>query len=553
MESFSWAGFIGGLAFFFYGLQLIRSALQLMAGGRIKATLGRATGNRFKAIAFGTFITLVLQSSSATTVMLVSLASTQLLTLPQAFGVILGADIGTTFVVILLSIKKVTEYSLLIVALGFAMQWFAKRSRTKHTGSVILGFGLVFFGMHLMSIATAPLKEHEMAMHTFQYMAAHPLANLIAATIFTAIVQASAATIGMAISLSFAGLISFEAAIPIVLGANVGTCITAFLGSFGMGTDGKRVAVAHVLVKIIGVAIAFPFIKNIAAGIDAITSYVAAVVPHLAPGDSGKIALTHLLFNVAIAILFLPMIGTGVKLVKKLVPEPEGAPEPFAPRYLDKKVLDTPILAFAQVRREIIRVAGYAFDLFKNCLSMLETSGNIPDRIEEIQGKDDKIDILDKAIRFYLAELSQEELSNDQAKSQYALFNITGNLEEIGDIVSKDIAMLAEKKWNKKVVFSEEGWKELRDFHAHVLENFNLTISAITTPHPEVIQKIMRHQEIIYDLEQRYHQAHIGRLHDGMKVTFETSSIHLDILSNLRRVNGQLTYIAKIASEGCLT
>lgn len=549
MVTFSWAAFIGGLAFFFFGLQSIRNALQLMAGGRIRAALGRVTGNRFKALTFGTLITLVLQSSSATTVMLVSLASTQLLTLPQVFGVILGADIGTTFVVVLLSVKKITDYALIIVAIGFALQWTAKRHRTKHIGSVVLGFGLVFFGMYLMAQATAPLKEHPLAMNLFQYMVGHPLVSLIAATLFTAIVQASAATIGMAISLSFAGLISFEAAIPIVLGANVGTCITAILGSVGMGTDGRRVAVAHTLVKITGVAIAFPFINEIAAGIDLITDDLSAIIPNLSPGDSGKIALTHLLFNVALALLFIPFVNWGVVLVKKLVPEPANGPKPFAPRYLDEKFLDTPVLAFAQVKREILRVAGYAFDLFKDCLTMFEAGNNIPDRIEGIQGRDDKIDILDKAIRFYLAKLSQEQLSDEQAQSQYKLFNIAGNLEDIGDIVSKELVSLAEKKWNKKRTFSEEGLKELRRFHDMVVENFNLTISAMASPHSEVIQKITRHQKVINVLEQDYHQAHINRLHEGMKETFETSSIHLDILGNLRRINEHLTYIAKIVSE----
>lgn len=540
---------IGGLAFFFFGLQSIRSALQLMAGGRLKESLQRVTNNRFVALGFGVLITLVLQSSSATTVMLVSLAATHLLSLSQVFGVILGADIGTTFVVILLSIKKVADYSLLIFAAGLAIRLIGKRKKTQHMGSVFLGFGLVFFGMYLMAQAAYPLRENPIAINVFQYMAERPFLNLIVATLFTAVVQASAATIGMAISLSFAGLLSFEAAIPIILGANIGTCITAFLGCIGTGVDGRRVAVAHMFIKIIGVAIAFPFIGRIAAGIDYIASDITALLPEISPGDAGKIALTHLFFNIAIAIIFLPFIKWGVTMVKKLVPEPPHHEEPFGPRYLDEKALETPILAFAQTKREIIRMAGYAFALFKDCLEMFEHGGGVEEKIENIESRDDKIDILEKAVRFYLAKLSQEELSDEQADAQYKLITIAMNIEEIGDIISKELVPLARKKWEKNRAFSAEGWKELDHFHETVVQNFNLTISAIASPYPEVIQKIIRHQQEIYDLEQKFKQQHLSRLHDGLPETFETSSIHLDLLSNLRRVNGQLTYIAKVVGN----
>lgn len=550
MQPFYWTEMIGGLAFFFIGLQAIKEALQLMAGTKIKSTLGKLTTNRFMALFTGVLITFFLQSSSATTVLLVSLAGTQYLNLNQAFGVILGADIGTTFVVILLSIKKITEYSLLIIAFGFALKILAKRTKTKHIGSVFLGFGLVFFGMNLMSHAAEPLRTHPMAMQAFQYMAMHPFVNLIIATIFTAIVQASAATIGMAISLSFAGLINFEAAIPIVLGANLGTCITAFLGSFGMGTEGRRVAVAHTIVKLTGVAIAFPFIPQIANSIDYLVRDIIEFIPDIDPGVAGKIAIVHLLFNIAIALCFLPFIKWGVLLVEKLVPKPESKEKPFGPRYLDENVLDTPLIAFAQAKREIIRVAGYTFDLFKDSINMFHKNNlNQQDIIEKIETRDDKIDILEKAIRFYLAKLSQKMLSADQAKSQYILLNIADNLEEIGDIISKELVSLAKKKVTKNAVFSDEGWKQLTHFHEMVVSNFNLTISAIASPYPEVIQKIMRHQKVVYDLEQEYKQDHLNRLYKGLKETLETSSIHMDLLSNFRRVNGQLTYIAKIIAE----
>jgi phosphate:Na+ symporter len=277
--------------------------------------------------------------------------------------------------------------------------------------------------------------------------------------------------------------------------------------------------------------------------------YMSDVIRSISPTDAGKIAVFHLFFNAVIALLYLPFIKLGVAAVKRLVPDPPLAEEPFGPRYLDDNLLETPVLAFAQAKREIIRVAGYACDLFKDALRMFERGAHVQEIMEDIENRDDKIDILDNAIRLYLAKLSRGQLSDEEAVLQSKLFNVAGNIEEIGDIVSKDLVLLARKKWNKNCFFSEDGWKELRTFHDRVLENFNITISAIASPYPEVVQKIIRHQQEIYDLEQEFKQRHINRLHDGMKDSLETSSIHLDVLSNLRRVNGQLTYIAKVVSE----
>jgi len=540
---------VGGFAFFFLGLQSLRRSLQLIAGDRIRISLKNISNRRLKAFSFGFFTTLVLQSSSETTAMLISLAGTGMLTLPQALAVTLGADIGATLITLLFSAWRIIDWALIIVAVGVAIRLLAKKHRTKNTGWVILGFGIVLFGIQLISEGIAPLSSTTIPDHIVTFIATHPFIVLLVSTLFTAIIRSSVATIGITIALSFSGVIHFSAAVPIVLGANIGTCFSGLFESRTMGTDGRRVAIAHIMVKIIGVAIAFLFISDIIYFVEWITRSIAAVTPGLVPVDAIKISTTHVFFNVAIAALFLPFIPLGVSLTKKIVPERAPENEPFGPKYLEKKSLDTPVLAFAQVKHEILRVAGHAFDLFKDCLTMFEEDKNVPELINNIQDRDDKIDILDKAIRFYLAQLSQEQLSDRQSQLQYTLFHIAGNLEEIGDIISKDLSMLAKKKWKKKVIFSDEGWKELRHFHGIVLDNFNITISAIATPHPELHQKILRHQKKIYQLEEEYEQAHINRLHEGLKESFETSSIHLDLLGNLRRVNGQLTYIAKIVSE----
>jgi len=548
MQTFSWSILLGGFAFFFLGLRSARKSLQLVAGDRLRAALGRVASNRIIALFFGAFITLVLQSSGATSVMLVSFVETQLLNLFQAIAVLLGADIGTTFTVVLLSIKKITVYALLIVAVGFFVQIVARSRKVRNIGGIILGFGLIFYGMHLMSQSAVPLKESEVAGHVFAYLSGHPLATLMLAIIISGAIH-SAAMIGIAIALSFAGTLTFEASIPIILGANIGTCITAILAGFGSGIEGRRVALAHTMSKVIGVALVFPFISYVASFVNHIDKIIADIVPIFSTTVAAKIAITHILFNVALAIIFLPLIPLLGKLVMHIIPTPPGMEEKFAPKYLDKKALSTPAIAFAQAKREIMRVAEIASSMFERSLRMFSRGTDAQEEIEQTQADDDKIDILEKAVRFYLAKIGQEDLTTSQGRIEMSLLTIVSDLEDIGDTISREMVLLARKKSHWHRLFSDEGWSDLRDFQKHVQANFNLTLSMLAQPSEEIHHTIIRHEDDMNKLEQEYRQGHLNRLHEGLQESFDTSSLHLDILSNLRRVNGKLTHIVTTMYE----
>jgi len=549
MEAFGWAKMLGGLTLFFYGLQLGRNGLKLASGERLKLLLGRVTTNRFSALGLGAIVTFILQSSSATTVILVSFAESHLITLAQAFGVILGADIGTTLVVIILSFKKITEYALYIIVIGFAMSKLARTQKVRYVSEVILGFGFVFFGMALMAAATKPLHDSAMAMQIFAFLADNPFWNLLFATVFTGIIQASAATIGIAIALSFSGVLTFEAAIPIVLGANVGTCITACLSCVGMGIAGRRVAMAHVIVKVIGVALVFPFISQVAAIIERLNAYISDSFMLVLP-TAGKIALTHLLFNVFVALLFLPLVGPAVKLVNALVPSRKEEKEEFGPKYLDEKALDTPSLAFSQAILEIHRIANIAHDMFRDILEIFKMDVDFNRSAEHVGSADDRIDKLEKSVRFFLAKVSEKELTAQQASEHVSLITLAGDIEDIGDIMSKDMLTLAKKKRGKVVRFSEEGWKELKAFHDMVLQDFDLTISMLAHPHTDIAQKLFRHKDHLREVEQQMRQAHMQRLHDKLPETYETSSIHLDLLSCMRAVHTKLMRLVETSERG---
>jgi len=548
MNTFSWTVLVGGFAFFFFGLISVRKSLQMVAGKRLRGALGHVASNRIIAFAFGAFMTLILQSSGATSTMLVSFAETELLTLTQAIAVLLGADVGTTLTLGLMAIRSITIYALIIVAIGFFIQIAARGKNLKNLGSIVFGFGLVFYGLNLMTQAALPLKQTAMAMQIFDYLAVNPFVMLVLTVILASAIH-SVAMIGIAIALAFSGVITFEMAVPIVLGANIGTCVTTIVASLGSGTRGRRVAMAQTLSKLVGVAVVFPFIPQLAGLVSRLDLFIASVIPTFATTVAAKIVILHILFNLCLGLIFLPFIGVLQWITVHMIPKPLEKEERFGPKYLDKSSLETPSLAFAQVKREIMRTAEIAHSMFERCLRMFSRGTDSQIEIENIQEDEDKVDILEKAVRFYLAEVAQERCSAEQVKIQMSLLSITADLEDIGDTISKEMASLARKKSRWHRLFSDAGWMDLRGFQKAVLENFSLIITMLAQPSEEVYRTLVRHEDHMNRMEQDYRQAHLNRLHQGLQESFDTSSIHLDILSNIRRVNAKLTHIGMMIAQ----
>ncbi len=539
MESFSAVAFLGAMAIFMYGIRQSRIGIQLLAGDRLRSLVASFTDNRFVALVTGILTTLILQSSTATTVMLVGFAATGAITLTQAMGVILGADIGTTLVVALLSVKKIADYALLMLVAGVFLDIASQKKKTRHFSMVLLGFGFVFFGMQLMIHTTSPLKGNPLLTQIFLVLGDNPAYAFFLGAIFTGLVQNSATTLGLTIALAFSGLLNLTEAIPIVIGANVGTCTGSFVNSIGGGPCAKRVAIAHLFFKLTGAVVVMFLLKPYASLITILSSYF----PGLQMNVASQIALTHLIFNLALSCLFLPFISQGAWMIDKIFPEPLiDENKIFGPRYLDPKSLETPALAFANAKRELLRMAEIAYTMFRNIIVVFEKQNHL---IEEIEEQDDKVDILDREIKLYLAKISQESLTPEQARMQLNLVAITTDLEEVCDITSKSILELAERMYHKGRHFSEEGWNELKDVHAKVQENFELMISLLTHEDEAMARKATRHEKQLAVIEDQYREAHLQRLHKGLKESIETSSIHLEILSHFRRINSKLTAMVK--------
>lgn len=416
----------------------------------------------------------------------------------------------------------------------------------QYVGQITFGFGLVFFGMLLMLTAIAPIKSNPFVPVIFEYLGEHPIMSLLFSAAMTALLQSSAAMIGLAIILSFAGVLTMQSAIPVILGANLGTCLTAFMASLGLNINARRVAVAHFLVKAVGVTLAFPFITEEVQGLVLINQFLAKWGPIPAGSVSIQIAIAHFLFNLGLAVVFLPVLQVGVWIVRRLIPEPKGGTEVFGPLYLDPQALETPSLAFAQVRREILRVANITYDMFREAMSVINPRADYQDDVLLLRAEDDKIDILDRAIRFYLAQLSQESLTEEQARTELSLLGIAADLEDIGDALSRELLRSVRKLNAKGLRFSDEGVNELSEFHHSVLLYFNVVQSYLATLDPMVLRHVDEKKEMIAEQFAELRHAHLKRLHEGLKESVETSTLHLDVLNTMQRVSLKLNHIVKL-------
>ncbi len=527
--AFTLVGIIGGLAIFLFGIRFSGRGLQKAAGRRLRQAVGRLTANRFLGLITGVIVTVIIQSSSATTAMMVSFANAGLIVLRQSLGVILGADIGTTLTVQLIAFR-IFDYALLIVAFGFVL-FLSKIERYSRVGQIIMGFGLLFFGMAVMSAAVEPAKDHPAFQGFIFGVERNPLLAIIASAIFTAIIQGSAATIGLVLTFAFQGLITLKSAIPLVLGANIGTCATALLASMGSNAEGRRIAWAHTFFKVLAVAIVFPFLDRF-----------ASLVEVTSPSITRQIANAHSLFNIGAALLFIPFVKPWAGLFRFLIKEEEVSVKTFKPVYLDSRVLETPSLALGRATRETLRMADITYQMYSRSIDVfLKDDEGLREKLIE---EDDKIDTLEEAITPYLTTISQGEMSDDEAQRAVCLLFIVKNLELIGDIVSKSLMDLALKKIMVSPRFSKEALERIRQYHGEVEKTFQMAIDSFAAQNRRLAEEVVERKSEMNILERQLHKEHLAVLHGSKEEVAETSTIYLDVISDLKRINSYASGIA---------
>ncbi|UCD80109.1 MAG: Na/Pi cotransporter family protein [Desulfobacterales bacterium] len=556
-EKISWGflivGVFGGLALFLYGMEKMSEGMKKSAGNKMRSVLAALTKNRVIGLLVGAFVTMVIQSSSATTVMLVSFVQAGLVSFAQSLGVILGADIGTTITAQLIAFK-LTDYAMLMIAVGVGMRMFAKSENLKNIGEVVLGFGILFYGMKLMSDAMKPLRTYSNFINLLEGLE-NPVLGLLIGAVFTALIQSSSAFTGILIVLAQQGLISLEAGIPLIFGANIGTCITAGLASIGTSREAKRVALAHVIFKVAGVALFFFWIP-------AFADVIRALANSFGSGTARQIANAHTIFNVSLGLFFLPCTMVFAKLVTRILPDRKTDMDlKPATWHLDDSQISTPAVAIDLSRAEISRMA--------KLLGRMQRAIIVPFLSEEprrddffpqlsllegIKMREAKINFLEKKITEYLLQVAKQELSEEQSNEVYEMISIVKDIESIGDIIDRNMIPMIPKKHALKSDFSHEGKEELLIYHEKVCKQLHLLKKALAERNPAKARLIMAKERKYLDLESQYRILHLERIRHQRRESLETHAVHLELMDLMKQIivyssNIAQTFLAKFEQQ----
>ena len=525
----------GGLAIFLFGMEEMASALKKVAGDRMKTILAKLTTNRFMGMLTGAFVTAVIQSSSVTTVMLVGFVTAGLMSLSQAVGVIFGANIGTTITAQIVAFK-VTHYALLLVAVGFVLVFASKSDRTKQYGMLIMGLGLIFFGMGIMSSAMKPLRSFEPFLQLMRDVST-PIYGILLGAVFTGLVQSSSATTGVVIAMASQGLITLEGGIALIMGANIGTCVTAGLAAIGKPREAVRVAVAHTTFNVAGVVVMawfIPILADLVRTISPVADNLSGM-DKLAAETPRQIANAHTVFNVFFAALFLPLAGIVARFCERVVPDkPIVEPLVIAPKYLDSELLTTPPLAIDRARREIGRLGELLEQMVETSLPSVLTGSE--DELQQLAAMDGDVDILHGHIVEYLGQISTKELTKDQTREVLDLLQVANNMEQIGDILETNLVKIGLNRIEEGVVVSDETRDIIERYHEKVFEALRAAINAVREHDPAMALGVKDMKKTIADLAEDTARHQITRLVAKEPKRLQTFTREMEIIENFSRI-----------------
>ena len=530
-------GIMGGLGLFLYGMNLMGDGLQKSAGSKLKRIIELLTSNVIMGVLVGMVVTMVIQSSSATTVMVVGFVNAGIMSLTQAIGVIMGANIGTTITAQLVSLD-VDFLAPVALGIGIVIYMFSNKPKHKNIAEILIGFGILFTGMDFMKEAVKPLAGYQGFTDMLLSFGHHPILGVLMGFAITAIVQSSSASMGMLIALASQGLIPITAALPILYGENIGTCVTSLISSIGASRNARRAAIMHLTFNVLGSMI-FMFI---------LSKPIVAIVTAIDPTDAARqIANAHTLFNILNVIVLLPFNKLIVKLALKLVPETKGEQDDDkVVKYIDDRMIETPSIALANIVKETLRMGE------KSKESLNAAKDGIVDKSKEkieLSFKREKlINELQKSILNYLLKLSKASLNEDSRETVDALFNTVNDIERIGDH-AENIAELAKDIVDLEISFSDVGIGELKDMYNKVVSTYTYALEAMRTSNVELACKVIKMEEQVDMMEKSCRANHMNRLNSS-SCSIESGVIYLDIISNLERVSDHAVNIAQQVIAG---
>lgn len=523
-------GLIGGLGLFLFGMKMMGDGLENAAGDRLKSILEKVTSNRIIAVLVGTAVTAVIQSSSATTVMVVGFVNAGLMNLFQATGIIMGANIGTTVTAQLVAFK-LDAVAPIFVGIGTAIVMFSKGKKNKEIGNIVLGFGILFMGMGIMGDAMSPLKKSEGFIQLIHTISGNWVLGLLTGLGMTAIIQSSSATTGIIIALAATGVVDMRVALPFIFGCNIGTCVTALLASIGTSKSAHKAALIHLSFNVIGTLIFIPFM-----------GILRNIVESVSPGDIPRqIANAHTIFNITNTIILLPFIKYLVALVNKLIPG-EDEKETMGVKHIDERLLETPVIAVGQMIKETIRMANKAKENLQ--ISMEAFVNNDESLVQKVYENEKLVNLLENEITNYLVKLSNAGLSEEQLSIVTTTFHVVNDLERIGDH-AENVADLASEKILKRLEYSKEASEELQHIYKYTINSLEIAIESYENGDVKRAESIINVEQRIDSLARDLREAHIRRLNAGL-CSATAGTIFMDIISNFERIGDHATNVAEV-------
>ena len=523
--------FLGGLALLLYGMQLMSDGMQKVAEDRLQRLFEVLAGRVMYGVLLGTVVAAVLQSSGITTIMTVSMVNAGLMTLKQAFGIVMGANLGTTVTAQLIAFK-VTDFVTVFIALGFGLNIIAKGKKLKYSGQIMMGFGIMMLGMQMMGNAVAPLRKYQGFVDFIATFADNPLIGLLAGTVMTCVVQSSTATIGILMAMASQGLIPLEGAIPVMLGDNVGTCITSVLASLRANRAAKRVAYSHVLYNLIGSIIFIIFM-----------GWFVDFVLYISPeGDIARqIANSHTAFNLLSTVIFLPITNQFVAFIELLVPGKDVVIS-RKPLFLDVNMLGTPSLAMQLATKEVVRMGNMAWHNIELAFSAIEDKDS--KKIEYILEHEPVVDILEDEITRYLTQMSENQMSMDLAAVHTGLLHACNDIERIGDhaeIIAKKVRNMREDG----VEFSPAAQEELKHLGVLVLDASSKALKALETNDRDLARASLAVSREVKLYQKEMSKNHVARLNDKI-CNPDDGLVMLELLINMKRVSDHSKNISQL-------
>ena len=533
-------GLLGGMGMFLYGMEMMSDGMKMTAGNSMRMILEKLTSNKFLSVFVGAFVTMVIQSSSATTVMLVSFVNSGLLNFTQALGVILGSNIGSTVTAQIVAFK-VTDYALILIAAGSLMSLFSKKETVKNLGYVILGFGLLFYGMKVMSDTMKPLRS-DPTFNTILTSFENPFLGILAGAIFTALVQSSSATTGIVITLASGGSITLEAGIPLIFGANIGTCVTAMLAGLNASRDAKRVAIGHVTFNVLGVLLFCFWIPTFSE----MVAQTSSNIPR-------QIANAHTFFNIFASIIFIPFTGYIAKTIIRYFPDKTEQRDIEKPAvlHLDEKLLNQPEAAINSAQAEISggvglmeRGVGTLVRPFFNDQEQSDIENSELDLKTGLNQRLDKITFLNEKISEYLLITSRGDLNSDQSKEVFSLVSTVNYLESMNNMIKLRFDGLIKSREDSDVNFSEAGQREILDYHTKLVKQVKRLNKFFNKFDRAKAEKIMEKGQKYKDIEEKYRLEHFQRFSGDDSESVATHQLHMDLMDMLKQMNIFIELIA---------